>query len=139
MAVALAAVLVLGGLAACGGDDGPQAEPTASPTATAAEGDTGPGDASPTPAGPQVELFEITISDGVADPPLERMTVERGSTVRIVVTSDQPDELHLHGYDLYAGVGPGQQGVIEFVADQTGLFELETHDTHQVLLQLAVR
>jgi hypothetical protein len=69
---------------------------------------------------------------------LDRATVELGRTVRIVVSSDQADEVHLHGYDLDAPTGPGAPGVIEFVADQAGLFELETHETGLVLLQLQV-
>jgi hypothetical protein len=138
-AVAASAALALSGLAACGdADPDPTDPPTAPATEAPANGDADNG-ASPTPAESDVELFEFTITGGVADPPLDRVTVEQGTTVRIVVISDEPDELHLHGYDLYADVGPGQEGVLEFVADQTGLFELETHDTHQVLLQLAVR
>ncbi|MGH3681613.1 MAG: hypothetical protein ACRDT2_15385 [Natronosporangium sp.] len=104
----------------------------------------GHGHASATPTAPaspaeDVQLLEFDIADGQASPPLDRVTVDRGTTVRIVVTGDQPDELHLHGYDLSARIGPGEQGVIEFVADQTGLFELETHDTALVLLQLQVQ
>lgn len=140
-AVAASAVLALGALAACGGDDPAEPEPTgpaASPTEALPHGDSND-TTSPTPTEPDIALFEFTLTDGVADPPLERVTVERGTTVRIVVTSDEPDELHLHGYDLYADVGPGEEGVIEFVADEPGLFELETHARHQVLLQLAVQ
>jgi hypothetical protein len=97
-----------------------------------------------TPATPattegDVELFEFQIAGGKASPPLDRATVDQGATVRIVVTSDQPDEVHLHGYDRSAAVGPGEQGVIEFVADQAGLFELETHESGLVLLQLQVQ
>jgi hypothetical protein len=86
-----------------------------------------------------VEQLEITITGGVPDPPLSRVTFPRGTRMRIVVTSDEPDELHLHGYDLEAAIGPGEEGAIEFVADQTGLFELETHESRLVLVQLAIR
>lgn len=84
------------------------------------------------------ELFEFTIAGGAASPPLERATVAQGSLVRIVITSDIPDEVHLHGYDLAADLAPGEPGVIEFVADQAGLFELETHEGPLILLQLVV-
>ncbi len=87
----------------------------------------------------EVEVFEFEITGGSADPPLERVTVPQGATVRIVVTADEPDELHLHGYDLDAALEPGEQAVLEFVADQPGLFELETHHGGLPLLQLAVR
>lgn len=124
------------GLSGCGDDPGEQS-PTSSPTA---QESPDPAPPSPPPAEvDEVELFEFEITDGEASPPLTRAEVETGTTVRIVVTSDQADELHLHGYDLTAEVGPGQEGVLEFVADQAGLFELETHDTHLALLQLQVR
>lgn len=115
-AVALAALV---GSAGCGGDG---ADPSPSPAATTS---------------PAVE-FAFEITDGRASPPLDRATVPRGSPVRIVVSSDQPDELHLHGYDRSAAITPDQPGVIELIADQTGLFELEAHEAGQVLLQLLV-
>lgn len=117
-------------------DPGANGSPTASPD----NGQPGTGEpsasASPTP---DAELIQFEISDGVAEPSLDRVTVEQGTTVRIEVTSDEADELHLHGYDLHADVGPGEEGVIEFVADEPGLFELETHDSGLLLLQLAVQ
>lgn len=139
-ALALAAVLTLGAAAGCG-DDQPAGDDsggptTPGPTAGAPETATPSPTASPTA---DVELLEYEISGGRADPPLERVTVDRGTRVRIVVTSDEPDEIHLHGYDLEAEVAPGEEGVIEFVADQDGLFELETHHTQLVLLQLVVQ
>lgn len=124
------------GLSGCGDDPGEQS-PTNSPTA---QESPDPAPPSPPPAEmDEVELFEFEITDGEVSPSLARAEVAQDATVRIVVTSDQADELHLHGYDLTAEVGPGQEGVLEFVADQAGLFELETHDTHLVLLQLQVR
>ena len=141
-AVALGAVLALGTTAACGGDDSTDVDgrPAGSPAATTTSGAPDTGRPSPT-ASPatDVELLEFDISGGVADPPLSRVTVDRGTTVRIVVTSDEADEIHLHGYDLQAEIGPGEEGVIEFVADESGLFELETHHSGLRLLQLAVQ
>lgn len=138
-ALAVAALAALVGLAGCGQDD-PEPVPVepATPAATA----TGGIGQTPTPdptetAGPDA-VFEFAITDGRAEPPLDRHTVAQGSTVRIEVTSDQADELHLHGYDLDADVSPGEPAVIEFTADQTGLFELEAHESALVLLQLQV-
>lgn len=138
-AVAVAALLGLAP-AGCGGGDGDDGDggaaspgPPASPMP-----DPTPSEPAPSPTAGSVELFEFEIAGGVATPPLDRATVEQGSQVRIMVTSDQPDELHLHGYDLDAQTAPGEPGVIEFVADRAGLFELETHDSGLVLLQLVV-
>lgn len=137
----LAAVLATW-LAACGDDTEPDSPPTsAAPTTVAspAPASSPAAPATPDVPGDGVELLEFEIVGGRASPPLDRVEVEQGTAVRIVVTSDQPDAIHLHGYDLEAPIGPGEEGVIEFTADQTGLFELETHDTGLVLAQLQVQ
>ncbi len=59
--------------------------------------------------------------------------------MRLVVTSDVEDEVHVHGFDLEGPVGPGEPFEVEFTADRTGQFEVETHDAGQVLLFLLVR
>jgi hypothetical protein len=124
-----AAYLLIAVLAGCGGSDNP---PEQSPTPPA----TGQPGQSP---GPTAELIELSIVDGRVEPALDRVEVALGATVRIVVGSDVPDEVHLHGYDLVAPVSPDQDAVIEFVAEQPGLYELETHEQGLVLLQLQVQ
>jgi hypothetical protein len=143
VALAVAAVLALGPAACADGtsDTGDAGGAPGTPTSPGPGATTGP-PATPEDRGPQdsdVELFEFEISSGRADPPLARVTVEQGVTVRIVVTADEPDELHLHGYDLDAALEPGREATLEFVADRPGLFELETHHSGLILLQLAVR
>jgi FtsP/CotA-like multicopper oxidase with cupredoxin domain len=51
----------------------------------------------------------------------------RGDTVRIVVASDAPDEIHLHGYDITRNVAPGRPGRFRFKANAEGAFEIESH------------
>jgi hypothetical protein len=53
--------------------------------------------------------------------------VTQGSEVLIDVVADQPDELHVHGYDLKADLQPGAPAQLRFVADKTGRFEYELH------------
>ncbi|MEH0932591.1 hypothetical protein [Micromonospora sp. CPCC 205558] len=143
-AAALASLL----LAGCGQDDDPSvatpstaptsAAPTnATPTATAPTTTTTPSaSASTTPVDQQIT---VTIAKRRVDPPTGRITVSKGQLVRITVTSDVSDELHVHGYDVGARLPAGQPGSVEFRADQTGLFEVETHDSELVLFQLVVR
>ena len=64
--------------------------------------------------------------------------VKTGEQVRIEVTSDVAEELHLHGYDLTAPVSPGSPGIIEFNADIPGAFEVELEDAHKRLFELRV-
>ena len=53
--------------------------------------------------------------------------VHKNDTVSLSVTSDEADELHLHGHDLHARLVPGQAARLEFVARRTGRFTLELH------------
>lgn len=96
------------------------------------EGDAGEGDDG------DVETFEVTIAGGEVSPLFATYEVAFGADVRIEVTSDVADELHLHGYDLELELEPGEPGVMEFTADIEGRFELETHDLGLQLLQLEV-
>ncbi|MFI6262575.1 hypothetical protein [Micromonospora sp. NPDC051006] len=144
--VAIAAALASLLLAGCGGGaDEPAA--TASPVApsTSVAAPTTAAAASPTPAvttpaaSPVDKQITVTVAKRRVDPPTGRITVAKGDLVRITVTSDVPDELHVHGYDLGARLPAGKAGSVEFRADRTGLFEVETHETELVLFQLVVR
>jgi len=112
----------------------PAAPPANSPAATSA----GPGPSS-APATTPAKLVEITVKGRSVSPPPGRIDIVKGEKVKLVVHSDSPDEIHVHGYDLEAKVGPGQDAVIEFAGTRTGLFEVETHDSGLLLTQLAVR
>ena len=88
---------------------------------------------------PDLVPVTVTISGGSVEPPPGRVDIRHGQTVRITVTSDEHDELHLHGYELELELLPGEPGTLEFVADQTGLFDVETHHSGLQLFQLAVQ
>lgn len=142
---ALAAGLLATLLAAgCGESDDPSVATSSTPTTAAASPNASTGSPSPTPAASvstpsaDVEII-LRITKRRVDPPTGRVTVAKGELVRITVTSDVPDELHVHGYDLGARLPAGTPGSVEFRADKTGLFEVETHETELVLVQLVVR
>ncbi|MCG5447614.1 hypothetical protein [Micromonospora hortensis] len=135
-------------LAGCGQDDEPSvATPSPAPTSVAPSGAT-PTASTPTATGtPSASAstdavdkqITVTIAKKRVDPPTGRVTVSKGQMVRITVTSDVADELHVHGYDLGARLPAGTPGSVEFRADKTGLFEVETHESELVLFQLVVR
>ncbi|MGW3603715.1 hypothetical protein [Micromonospora sp. NPDC005161] len=146
--VVLTVVLVTALLATgCGRDDDPSvatpstpATAAVPPSATTAPTSSG----SPTPSAsastPAVDRqITVTIAKRRVDPSTGRVTVGKGELVRITVTSDVSDELHVHGYDLGARLPAGTPGSVEFRAEKTGLFEVETHETELVLFQLVVR
>jgi heme/copper-type cytochrome/quinol oxidase subunit 2 len=82
--------------------------------------------------------IRVTVVDGTVTPPPSRVAVPLGSPVALTVTSDVADEIHVHGYELEEPVAAGGSVTIQFTADQAGLFEVETHETEKLLLQLQV-
>ena len=110
-----------------------------SPGPTQAVSSPGPTVAPTRATSPAVREVGVTVAGGRVSPPPGRVAVPRGERVRITVTSDRPDELHVHGYEEEVALPAGRPGSVEFVADQVGLFEVETHESGQVLLQLLVR
>jgi heme/copper-type cytochrome/quinol oxidase subunit 2 len=79
------------------------------------------------------------VQDGKVTPKPRRVDVPKDSQVRLTVTSDVDDELHVHGYEIEEELEAGRPTTVEFVADQQGVFEVETHETELQLMQLEVR
>jgi hypothetical protein len=73
------------------------------------------------------EVTRIATKGGVLVGDATTITVKKDDPVRIVITSDIPDEMHLHGYDIEEEAGPGNPARFEFKADVEGSFELESH------------
>lgn len=126
-----------------GEDAVPDRTPSGSPSATspsAAPDATGPTQdptATSTPA-PDAREIEIEVDEGRVDGP-RTVRLERGERVRLVVSADVADEVHVHGYDLTADVAPGSPAVIAFRADAPGVFEVELESAGALLVQLQVQ
>lgn len=119
----LAALICVALLSAC----------TAAPPATAP-----PEPASDAPAANAVAAdFEVV--GGQVRGPSGRIEAPLGSLVRITVRGDEPDELHVHGYDKSARLRPGEPVTVEFRADIPGVFEIELHHSGAALPSLEVR
>ncbi len=106
-------------------------------TTTGCGGSSSSGTSSSSPDG--TTRIDVTVQDGKVDPPTHRVKLDSGSQVRLQVTSDHADEVHVHGYDLKKDLEAGQPGVISFKADQTGVFEVELEDEALQLVQLQVQ
>ncbi|WSJ91423.1 hypothetical protein OG430_38175 [Streptomyces sp. NBC_01304] len=102
-------------------------------------GDSGDSGGGGDEGGGEARTVEIGIADGKVQPPPGRVELKRGERVRLKVTSDQADTLHVHGYDKEVELPAGKAATLTFTADRTGLFEVETHGSGLVLTQLAVR
>ena len=72
-----------------------------------------------------LDLPLIKVEDGVKTEGLDTISVRIGETVRFEVEADIADEIHVHGYDLSVETIPDEEVLVEFVADATGIFEVE--------------
>lgn len=121
-------------------DATPARTPSASPAATSptpSATSTGTPTEASTP-GPDAREIEVEVEEGRVDGP-STVRVERGERVRLVVSADVADEVHVHGYDLIDDVAPGSPAVIAFRADAPGVFEVELESAGILLVQLQVQ
>ena len=52
--------------------------------------------------------------------------------------NDEPEEIHVHGYDLEKEVEPGKTAQVSFKATITGIFEIEFHGSGEQIAELRV-
>jgi len=69
----------------------------------------------------------IRIRDGAVVGGAPDIKVDKGETVRIVISADAADELHLHGYDITREAEADRPARFRFEADLEGAFEIESH------------
>jgi len=137
LVVAALALAVIGFAVASpgGGDERERAAQTGPDEAPPANGDDGAGGTdtradsereSPATA-PEPTVARIRIRAGSVAGGARDIEVSSGERVRILVTSDAPDELHLHGYDITKQAAPGRPARFRLEAKLEGAFELESH------------
>ncbi|MEM9650534.1 MAG: hypothetical protein AAGA65_00470 [Actinomycetota bacterium] len=83
-------------------------------------------------------VIEASLSDGDLTIDERRFQVDEGQTVGVIFTSDEADEIHVHGYDILADVGPGVTADLAFLADSPGTFEVEIEGTGRFLFEIQV-
>jgi hypothetical protein len=146
----LAAVVVVaaGGLliAKSGGDNKTKSDTTsasapASPTGTDTSSSTDTSNSTtstttPKPAAPPV--FRITVSGGKPVGGIEKIKVNKGDTINLVVKSDVADEIHIHGYDFHKNVAAGGTARFKFPATIDGSFEIELEGRKEQIAALTV-
>ena len=71
------------------------------------------------------DIPRIRVEDGVKTEGLDTISVRVGETVRFEVEADIADEIHVHGFDITVQTIPDEEVLVEFVADATGIFEVE--------------
>ena len=80
----------------------------------------------------------IKVEDGVKIEGLDTLSVRVGETVRFEVEADVADEIHVHGYDLLFETLPEEEVLVEFVADATGIFEVELEELGLAIVDIEV-
>lgn len=133
-AVAVSCALAL---SACGQDEtlverSTTEEETAGPPGSATA-------TSPTTATDPITVIEVAYAGGEVVGGVRTVAVRLGDTVRIRLTSDVAEELHVHTYDAVAAVAPGQPSDLEFAATIPGRHEVELEKKHRTLMVLEVR
>lgn len=89
---------------------------------------------------PASDTFEYTITVGENTGTDVVIEVVQGSQVILtVVNSQSHDEVHLHGYDLSTGtIEKGETGTMTFDAMKTGDFDIESHESGELISVLRV-
>ncbi len=94
--------------------------------------------AGPPASGGDATTVEITFSDGSVTPNGERVEVQAGEPIELVVKADQPGELHVHSnpeQELEYGAGTT---TLRLTLDQPGVVDVESHHPKVVVVQLEV-
>jgi hypothetical protein len=138
----LAALLVVPWLASCGTSD---PSTVAAPPATSAASSAATAGAAPTAVASAVasDTAQQTISFTVANKKVTgdtgRVKVKLGTRIRITVLCDTAEEIHVHLYDLMQEISANSPGSIEFVADRSGVIEVELERGKILLTHLQVQ
>jgi hypothetical protein len=127
---AVTCLLAAVALSACAGsEDGGRdpSESAASPSASTA-------------AAP-LEL-DVVIDSGQVSPTIDRVPLDIGDAVRLSVTSDSADVIHVHGVDRTLDLEAGVPGVLNFVVPPgvpRGVYTVETHGGGLILFEIKIR
>jgi hypothetical protein len=92
-----------------------------------------------TTARAEPEPVRVVFRDGRVRGGVQTFSFEQGDQIRLVVSADVADHVHVHGFDLVADVAPGRPAQFTFRADLTGSFEVELEDRHVPVVELRVR
>ena len=91
-----------------------------------------------TTAVPKPDATRIVLEDGRPVGGSQAIAVSKGDIVRLTVSSDAPDEIHVHGFDLEQEAAPGSPARFRFTADIEGKFEVEAHTTETQIAEITV-
>lgn len=85
------------------------------------------------------QVVKVTVRGGQVVGGAERVRVRQGSVVRLLVTSDVADEVHLHTYDDKVPVAAGATAALTFTASIPGVVEVELEEAGLTLVRLQIQ
>lgn len=112
--------------------------PAASPPPVTASNASAPASAPGTSAAPGARQLHLVVSGSSVTGDTGTVDVRLGQPVRLTVTSDVADEVHVHGADVHADVAAGGTVVLDFVQSAPGRFEVELESQKRTLTRLQV-
>lgn len=82
-----------------------------------------------------------TIDLVVTDPPAatRKVDIALGAEVTLVITTPVDDRVHVHGYEIETEIPAGVPTQVVFDATMAGTYEVESHVTDAVWLDLVVQ
>ena len=110
------------------GETGSTSTATSTPTTTSTS--------TSTPAEPAVRT--INVVNGQPEGGIKTISYDKGDQVRLKVSSDVADEIHVHGYDLMKDVEKGGSVEFSFAASIEGRFEIELENAGTQIANLEV-
>jgi len=124
---------------ATGGSGGSGGSESGSASSSAGGARTPDSTGTPSPASDAV-VVDVTFDGDSVEPNGERIQVDRGQEVDLVVTADEAGEIHVHSspeQELeYDGGGEPQTFTMTF--DRPGIVEVESHTLDQQIVSLEV-
>jgi hypothetical protein len=103
------------------------ATPTGTPTEPAEETPTPTPTRTPRPQPPLLTAGKVT-----------ELEFDEGETVRFRVRSQEPEEIHVHCYEITRDVPAGETITVSFRAGITGICEIEFHNSGEQIAELRV-
>ena len=85
-----------------------------------------------------IETITLEVVGGAPVGGHQRVEVDLGSVVAVMVTSDIAEEVHVHGYDILRAVSAGHPAHFAFNAEIPGVFEVELEGSGRLLLLLEI-
>lgn len=98
--------------------------------------DEGPGE---TKSDADPKIIKIRFADGDVTPNGERIGVEVGQPIDLVIVSDEAGELHVHSDPEQTLEYDEGETVHQLQIDRPGVVEVETHDPDRIVVQLEVK